>query len=1057
MIQKGSIQKKRAVAIVLCSVLFYFLSLGILPQSALNKIAVPVSLWTSFSNKPFRLPSRVLQQQWNWRSEQIITRQNEGKLVLSLPGSKTHYTPLAPKLPYISVSIPLQAGESVAYIKTTGIRWRQLSIQASLLESHPDLCTISGEERSAIAFGIHPENCYPSSSFSYTLVYPGDQAECQLKLFPVHVWKDRVWLIDQININIGVSASQKPNLPKNPDVDSVIISPDELMEEAKQLGRIHQKNGYRSLVVPLSHIQKWVQSADPIEIAYMVSYREANKSEVVQIPDYDFKTADKIRAFLTHLLKMGQIDYLTLFGDATYIPPSDYAVSVHNPDPYDRMIPTDLFYMAPEAEGREIPLRIMTGRIPLRSKAEAISFLRKTILHQMSKQQDWSKSVALFGGDMFEDDYYGELQACFMANNGDFGDFAIKKFFETENKYNRDSILQAMSEEDFGFYFMSSHGRGDYLRLPEGYIDTIDIMNQKPKTHFPIWVSNSCLNGAWDTRLSNIRLGTGPSLGIPTSFAESLLFSNGGAIAYIGGARVNYAGMDYNSDLGEMKVYQLYNIDAMLRYFFQSYETKDETLGEVYLKSIQTYIKQDFDNGYEPTIKTLFGYCLLGDPTTSLPDKSASTKSPITLKKKPEVKTGPIDDGSPFVNISEKNHFEIKSQDEIGSVKLCDYIHPQNGVIDENAPECIQTGIYRYTLPSIKKTRFALRIENKQGYEIRYVASGRFNQDIALRHPSIYTHLTKGTPYQFDLPVQNIGLSSVSDIRIEQVTPAEAKYLPSLPNLDPYREYPVKVNVDTSASGTFIWKFTCLSAETEDMDSDDNTIEIQFEIVDSPYQRIGIIGYSWAGLKDNLDETLSLNKVNSYYQNHHLPIEVKSLTNQDLSNIEELSISTLVLYDSGYIPDQVTAQILKKHTSKKGSVLVMGLFDNQFRSMMGYNSNIGFSYHTGDSSFQPFSLMRSKREHFSLDTYQLPCFESYSVAGADLTDSLGKSTYIVGYSEDQMLYLIQNNQWITYSGVLSKLDFKRSEETLSFFADLLHYCTDQSESGLIKKRGNNPP
>ena len=1043
-IKIGSFHFRKVVITFLCSVLLCFLGIGILPQNALNKIAVPASLWTFFSNTPFRLPRRVLHQQWNWRNEQIITRQNEEKLVLSLPGSKTHYTPLAPKLPYISVSIPLEAGESVAYIKTTGIRWRQLSIQANLLESHPDLFTISGDKRSAVAFGIHPETCYPKSSFSYTLVYPGDQAECQLKLFPVHVWQEKVWLVDQLNLDIGLYTTGKPTYPNHAKKQSIIISPDELMEEAKQLGRIHQNNGFAAQVIPLSHIQRWAKPANPISIAYMIGYREANESEVMQIPDYDFETADKIRAFLTHLLKMEQVEYLTLFGDATYIPPSDYAVSVHNPDPYDRMIPTDLFYMAPEAKGREIPLRIMTGRIPIRSKSEAISYLRKTILYQMSKQKDWSKSVALFGGDMFEDDYYGELQTCFMANNGDFGDFIIKKFFETENKYNRESILRVMSEEDFGFYFMSSHGRGDYLRLPEGYIDAADIMSQKPNTHFPIWVSNSCLNGAWDTRLSNIRLGSGPLLGIPTSFAESLLFSNGGAIAYIGGARVNYAGMDYNSDLGEMKVYQLYNIDAMLRYFFQSYETKDETLGEVYLKSIQTFIKQDFDNGYEPTIKTLFGYCLLGDPTISLPDKPASTKSPITLEKKPEAKTGPIDDGSPFVNISEKNNFEFKSQDEIGSVKLCNYINPQNGVIEENAPEIIQTGIYRYTLPSIKKTRFALRIENRQGYEIRYVASGRFNQDIALRHPSIYTHLTKGTPYQFDLPVQNIGLSSVSDIRIEQVTTTEAKCLQSLPNLDPFVEYPVKVNIDTSASGTFIWKFTCLSSETEDMDKSDNTLEIQFEITDTPYQRIGIVGYSWAGLKDNLDDTLSLNKVNGYYRSLGLPVEVKSLTAQDLNSIDTLSISTLMIYDTGYIPNQETALIFKKHITKGGSVLVMGPFDNQLRSMMGYKSNVDFSLHTGDSSFQPFSLMKSKREYFSLDTYQLPCFESYSVAGADLTDTLGKSAYIVGHSEDQMLYLIQNNQWITYSGVLSKLDFKRSEETLSFFADLLLYCSNQN-------------
>lgn len=1046
-LHKGRLHSKQSLILVFVFILTGFFQLGLKQPDSLQSSTVPAFLWSSYVQSDTKQIYRTEQREWTWQADQIIIRKNDSRLCLLLPGSKTYIQPLAPKLPFISVSIPIQSDESVVFIKTVRLKWKRLPIPTNQLDTHPDLMTISGEQRSSLSFGINLTRCFPMESFSYTVVSNNNHTECYLKLFPIHIWNNQVWLIEQLGVQIGLSVSQSPPIPVKSALHSVIISPDELMEEADQLGRQHQKNGFQSLVIPLSHIQKWNKPADPITIDNAVTYREASESDTVQIPDFDYNTADKIRAFLIHLLKQKQVDYLTLLGDATYIPPSDYIVSLYNTDPYDRMIPTDLFYMAPEANGHEIPLKVITGRIPVRSKEEAISYIRKTILFQLFGNQEWAKSVALFGGDMFDDDYYGELQTSFMVNNGDFGDFTVKKYYETENRYNRESILKAMSEEEAGFFLMSSHGRGDYLRLPKGYVDAVDVMRLTSKNHCPIWLSDSCLNGAWDTRLSKIRYGTGPQVGIPTSFAESLLFSNGGAVAYIGGSRVNYAGMDYASDLGEMKVYQLYYMDAMIQYFFQHYTPQSKTLGEIFAKSVQQYIQYDFDNGYEPTIKSLFGYCLLGDPTIPVPTKNKAEIPEILLKKKPPTQTGPVHEGAPFLDIHQENQFEFTSLSDNLTAILCDYSHPEQGCKkDRIDPDMVQNqNIFSYTLPTIQKTRFAVRIVNEQGYEIRYVASSKFDQDLSLQLPSLYRHLQQGETYQFSLLLKNSGLSSVTDIRIEQTFSSQTKSIFTLPNLDPHMTYPIPVTIDTADSGAYYYQFTCSSSTSADSDDTDNTIEVLFEISEAPYYRIGVIGYDWLGMKENLDDTLSLTKVNQYYQNLELPAEIKTLTEEEMKSIDTQAISAILLYNTEYFPNKNIIQQLKKYTNHDGVVLVMGIFDSQIKAWLGYKSSNDFSYHMGDSSFQAFTMMRSKKEDFLSDTYNLPCFESYSVNGEDLSGVLGENTYIIGYSEDKMLYLIQTNHWITYSGLLSNLDFNRSNESLSFFADLMMYCSRQNK------------
>jgi len=1010
--------------------------------SMYSSFRLPPQIWTSFSPRPLRKISRLVRPQWHWGREDILTNHEKDQMWLSLPESKVQYTPLAPILPYLEYSLSLQENEALAFIRVTKVMWEKLPIQSSQLAKHSTLFSFEEETVLPASLGVCLPDCYPQGSFEYTIGQKDRNPVLNVKLYPIHTWDNSVWLTEQLHLEIGICASQVPEKEENDQKHSVIITPTELLDEARELGQYHQENGLTVDVVPLSHIQNWKVKVEPVSLSYMVGYREANESETSQIPEYDFETADQIRTYLIHLLKLGHIDYLTLFGDASFIPPSEYVISTRNADPYDKMIPTDLFYMAPEAFGREIPLRIVTGRIPIRTKEEARLYLDKNVQFRHQDSTDWIKSAALFGGDMFDDDYYGELQCSFMKNSGVFGDFSIKKYYQTDNQYNRDVIAEVMKTNPYGFMVMSSHGRGDYLRLPGGYLDSSEVIHQPSTSHYPIWVSNSCLNGSWDTRLSGIRYGTDRTLQIPTSFSESLLFSKGGAIAYVGGARVNYAGMAYQSNLGEIEVFQLYNIDAMIQYFFESYQTQEQTLGEIFFQSVRKFIQYDFDNGYDFTLKTLFGWCLLGDPTLSLPGKKATDGKPAQIMKMPPTLTGPWEESTPFLDLSQKNSFIVNGKTKTLKVSLCDYNHFENGSIVTVLDKKTTGESFHYTLPSMKKTRFALRFEDLEGFETRYVAYGRYPDDIEIKTPSIFRHLVKDSLYEFSIMIRNNGYNSAKEVMVDQVGDLEKKSLLHLPNLDSFTDYSVPVLIDTSQTGHFRWKFSC-TMQAQDLDDSDNSIEMEFWITDLPTHRIGVVSFTWEGPDGKLSQKLSLPRLNQYYQDQSLPIEVKALHQDDLNNLQALSLSTLVLYNIKSISDKQLLKKIVQFEKDGGSILVMGSFDNQLISLMGIRQAADFVIRNGDSSFQPFKMMKSKEKFFSSPSYSLPCFESYSIYQSDITESLLNSAFIVGYSDDAILYILQNRRWISYSGMVPYLDFTRSTEPFLFFADLLGYCVSQ--------------
>ena len=154
------------------------------------------------------------------------------------------------------------------------------------------------------------------------------------------------------------------------------------------------------------------------------------------------------------------------------------------------------------------------------------------------------------GGDTFNGDYFAELAICRAINKDYFKGLNIKKYFKTEGLFTTDPVLQGFRETNKGFLWAFGHGSGDGLAVEPGFVHSKHLMDLPPADKLPIVVSEACGNGAWDSRLAKADFGTNAQHKYPTSFAEAVVLSEGAGIAYVGGARINYAGWNMKYEKG---------------------------------------------------------------------------------------------------------------------------------------------------------------------------------------------------------------------------------------------------------------------------------------------------------------------------------------------------------------------------------------------------------------------------------------------------------------------------------------------------------------------------
>jgi hypothetical protein len=304
-------------------------------------------------------------------------------------------------------------------------------------------------------------------------------------------------------------------------VDCVIVTTDALESEFEQLAVWHDRLGVRTVVRTLSWIESCYSGSD---------------------------SAERLRGFLRDAYQKWGTAYVLLGGDATVVP-MRYAWTAHYGGAF---IPTDLYYSNLEgtwnADGDEIfgeygtaipPYggdglsyypQLIVGRAPVRTAAEAGSFVDKAVSYAVDPEPGFGATAALLGEVIFPQDW--KPGDTITLDGGAICDTALKYFpadFETSLIYQRNlgmtrtTCLNAYSE---GHNFTVIAGHGDAFRTSTGdgdppYIFTSDFDTLHNEGRYGFTYALNCNNAAMDVDCIFRHLVVAPSGGNFAAYATT--------------------------------------------------------------------------------------------------------------------------------------------------------------------------------------------------------------------------------------------------------------------------------------------------------------------------------------------------------------------------------------------------------------------------------------------------------------------------------------------------------------------------------------------------------
>lgn len=546
------------------------------------------------------------------------------------------------------------------------IRWGE----KSLPEYKPDKKVYSLDSYfpgKIIKYEIGKDNQY---QYVYIRIFPLQYIPSQKKAILITEATIMVYYSDEDffreSYDIGSYGSDSSN-----DISAVIITPLELYQQALELAEFHNNTGINTIVVNTSWI--WDNSEEAQDPPYD-GYNTPSLPGWSNIKNYNYSLAKKIINYLNTTAKEQGIEYVILFGNARLIPPSYYVYIPHY-DTYNNWIPTDFFYASPDYD---FTPNYMIGRLPINSPEEAQHVVNKIKSWHGNLTKEWFRNVVLVGGrapPLPSEYFIGEALTTIVINKGYLEGMNISKLYRTDDKFNKDDIMNALSGNT-GIIYVVTHGSGDCWSI-EGrgsYVCVNDLLSLSFNPNLSVVVSIACMNGAFDTHLlSNPYHYTDTQI----SFGEAILLSNAGGIAYIGGSRVNYGCVGGYFEKGYFYPDLECFMQAMLTYFFEAYHNGSLTLGNMTKLAMEKYLER---RGLSFIIDnvTFFAFTLLGDPVLSLPRVTQPTtyQQPNLTAINPEGythasnfiqrATGEI----PFYNLDENEAIKINLTSSSSKIKV---------------------------------------------------------------------------------------------------------------------------------------------------------------------------------------------------------------------------------------------------------------------------------------------------------------------------------------------------------------------------------------------------
>jgi len=1000
------------------------------------------------------------------------------------------FHPGKPILPIITRNIDIQNNEIPSYILTKHVKAKKIVLQQDTLACAPEAKTFTDSfENSKLPFlkeenvqskgvigmsreepvrewvSIHEySQVFPTVNVKHAITMDEQKKQLVLHIHPIYLYQGHVYLITELQLELGLQSSDDEDRPDEKDNSSIILTPKELYEEALALAKMQKEDGFETSVITLADVQSYPVAEDP---SINDGFSDVSKELRSSIQHYDTVLAGRIRSMLREKLQKDEVDYLTILGDASYIPPSYYEFSFDMLDDVDQWVPTDIYYSSPFYTDT-LTFEVTVGRLPVQSKKEAQFQIDKMKRYRevLAKPELWNNAIALFGGDPFRGDYFGELHQCSLINKDAFNGFSIDKKFQTSDLFTKEEFLSTLQEEPLTFVWNMGHGSGTAFMLEDDAVNGTDLLNLPQKNQLPVIVSEACGNGAWDTRF------TTPSGKTHTSsFSEAVLASSGAGIAYVGGARVNYAGYRIKEDQYIQDISNVGFMDAIVEYFFlASQEYPDGSLGDWATKALEKYYILDIQTSYyllPPHIKTLFGFTLLGDPTLRipLPEEKPSYEVPtITLDKGlyPSI-TGTT---TSILSIDQKPNCEIETDSPSVQYIYAALEDEEKSLLSSGTLPPANQKTISTTLDFLQKAYATIRYSTEDSKEKRIVFDGRYDYDLSLQESYDLTLLRKDENRARVVEVKNEGIHPVKNASIEITFSSGDKTEKIFPYISrdfsetlihEYQfpangEYTVQINVPV------------LSGETY---SQDNQQTVIYQIQEKPICRVGILssGEYYPSFAEGL---LSLDKLNKQFASENQSIEVQIVElihdSKGRTSYDLLGFDALVLFETFWmradfnfiLPDlekftQHGGKILGIHSTITGNEQ-MNMTNTSLQTFWGIRPEVFVAEEINDESNAEFQLSKPLF-HSEKTSYQID--NQYSLVPKD--EVLGQQKWtsahlvdnakIVGTGSQNGLALIQNNENIfLFTGLMYNRYFTESSETFALFHDLVLSLFDPTQN-----------
>ena len=576
---------------------------------------------------------RALEWKIDPRGAAVFSTEKDGQQIC-IPGASLLVQPGKPQAPQVALKESFPLGARILGVRLADAEIRSIEGRIDL-QPAPEPVAWAAPDPQASPPGRRALLRRPDPAvYQKDALFPGSLVEFQsgadnesmyacVFLYPLQynpVQKSGYLLVSaRLEIVYAPASEAAPSEPgplATPAVN-VVICPASLYTSAQALEAFHEgEMTVETEIVTTEWINtNYAAAEDPP----FTGYKNTSYNNRSQILNYNYTLAKKIVSYLRNSADHPSLQTVTLLGDALLVPPSYYFCdsSRGSSAGYDDWIPTDFFYASPDYD---VVPNFRVGRISINNGTEANHVAAKLAAWHPANY-NWFKNVTVAGGEPFGTMYYyGEMITLDPVNRDYFNGMTVTKCYQSDGAFEEVNVAPHLSSMDGGITYIISHGSGDAIYLETSNISATEAMGYAANTEVPIMVCIACDCGVYDLDLY-------PPSGSNSSFGESMLKSNAGGIAYVGGARTNYGAPSHHFDDGRVIIDRHNEMDEMLTYVMQSYHSGRTRLGDLAYDALTNYSAANNLNNSSAVIErvTFFEFVLLGDPALNIPAQQAGS------------------------------------------------------------------------------------------------------------------------------------------------------------------------------------------------------------------------------------------------------------------------------------------------------------------------------------------------------------------------------------------------------------------------------------------------